>query len=117
MQQLSLFEAVASPVTDKVLGELPREWTWMGDLIPSPWRISAPTWPDWEAQRALEARRIRRIHAAVRAGLLEAGVEYRPHGRENVIVPDGEPVPKWIQKYPATKGMGSCYVVRIRRMA
>ena len=115
--QLSLFEAAVSPCIDKLLGELPREWTWMGDLIPSPWRTSGPTWPDWDAQRALERRRMRRLHAAVRAGILEGGTEYRPRGRENVIVPNGQPVPKWIERYPATKGMGSCYVVRVRRAA
>lgn len=117
MQQFDLFAAAAQSCTDKVLGELPREWTWMGDLIPSPWRNSGPTWPDWDHQRALELRCIRRIHAAVRLGLLEGGVEYRPHGRDNVIITEGQPVPKWIQKYPATKGMGSCYVVRLRRVA
>ena len=123
MQQLSLFDAADPSCTDKVLGELPREWTWIPEigqrgLWPNGHLTCRYAPDEYRRQQSVETRRIRRIWAAVRAGVLESGTRWSTAEPPRVLIlRDGEREPTWVKRHNNGHGIGSCCVVRLRSAA
>ena len=120
---MDLFAPVARPCTDKVLGELPREWTWIAEigqrgLWPNGHLTCRYAPDEYCRQQSVERRRIRRIWAAVRAGVLESATQYRTSEPPRVLIlRDGEREPTWVKRHNNGHGIGSCCVVRLRSAA